>query len=341
MGNALNKLIFTPYGTHAQRRLPSKWSQYEHAYFSIALMPGAQMNADEIAKALNGQRAGSGWSARCPVHDDRTPSLSIKTGDDGKVLVHCFAGCGQNEVVSQLKARGLWPLSSNQPSRPIERAADNTDPETRTKRAMKTWNLSGPPEGTAVERYLHGRGLKLPMTPTPPMPLALRNHQGLKHPTGSVWPAMVALVTNGLDGAPMAIHRTFLLVDGSGKAPVDPAKMMYGPTRGGAVRLGEAGEKLLIGEGIETCLAAMQATSIPAWAALSASGFSTLALPPEVREVIILADGDEAGVNAARDAARRWKWEGRITRVAQAPEGEDFNDILLRGLVQAEGESSW
>ena len=84
----------------------------------------------------------------------------------------------------------------------------------------------------------------------------------------------------------------------------------------------------------------MQATSIPAWAALSASGFSSLELPPEVREVIILADGDDAGVNAARDAARRWKWQGLTTRIAQAPEGADFNDILVRGLVQAEGGAS-
>lgn len=43
-----------------------------------------------------------GFSARCPAHDDRGPSLSIKEGEDGRVLVHCFAGCTPQEVVTEL-----------------------------------------------------------------------------------------------------------------------------------------------------------------------------------------------------------------------------------------------
>jgi len=43
------------------------------------------------------------WIARCPAHDDRSPSLSIKQADD-RVLVHCFAGC---EAGSVLAAVGL------------------------------------------------------------------------------------------------------------------------------------------------------------------------------------------------------------------------------------------
>ena len=73
---------------------------------------------------------------------------------------------------------------------------------------------------------------------------------------------MVALVTRGTDGEPLAIHRTFLARDGAGKAPVTPQKMMLGPCRGGAVRLATATGKLMVGEGIETCLAAMQATGL-------------------------------------------------------------------------------
>ena len=48
---------------------------------------------------------------------------------------------------------------------------------------------------------------------------------------------MVALVTHAVTGEPVAIHRTFLAPDGHGKAPVEPNKMMLGPTRGGVVRL--------------------------------------------------------------------------------------------------------
>jgi hypothetical protein len=140
---------------------------------------------------------------------------------------------------------------------------------------------------------------------------------------------MVALVTHGVDDSHLAIHRTFLARDGSGKAPVDPQKMMLGPVRGGAVRLAPAGDALMVGEGIETTLTAMHSRGHPAWAALSTSGLKALELPKDVREVIILADGEEAGRRAARDAAERWRREQRLVRIAYAPEGTDFNDVLM------------
>ena len=155
-----------------------------------------------------------------------------------------------------------------------------------------------------------------------------RFHAGLKHPSGGVWPTLVALVTRGTDAEPIAIHRTFLALNGNGKAPVDPAKMMLGPCRGGVVRLAEPGEVLMVGEGIETCLAAMQGTEHAAWAALSTSGLRALGLPHDPREVIVLADGDEPGEAAARDCSRRWKREGRRVRIARPPQGLDFNDLL-------------
>ncbi len=66
------------------------------------------MTAETIAKALGGHRAGATWMARCPVHDDREPSLSISAGKDGKVLVRCHAGCEQRDVIAALQERGLW-----------------------------------------------------------------------------------------------------------------------------------------------------------------------------------------------------------------------------------------
>jgi putative DNA primase/helicase len=109
--------------------------------------------------------------------------------------------------------------------------------------------------------------------------------------------------------------------DGAGKAPVDPQKMMFGPCRGGAVRLGTPGNVLMVGEGIETCLSAMQTTGLPAWAALSTSGLRALDLPDDIRDVIVLADGDDPGEAAASDAAQRWSGQGRHVRVERAPQG--------------------
>jgi hypothetical protein len=132
-----------------------------------------------------------------------------------------------------------------------------------------------------------------------------------------------------MDCAPTAIHRTFLSRDGTSKAPVGTAKMMLGPCGGGVVRLGGEGRVLLIGEGIETCLSAMQATGHRTWAALSASGLRRLTLPEDERDIVILADADAAGEAASMVAARRWVREGRRVRVARPPAGMDFNDMLV------------
>ena len=55
----------------------------------------------------------------------------------------------------------------------------------------------------------------------------------------------------------------------------------------------------------------------------------SLDLPDDVRNVIVLADGEDAGEAAARDCAWRWKREGRRVRIARPPRGMDFNDLLL------------
>ena len=284
--------------------------------------------AETIAKALGGRKAGGGWTARCPAHDDRTPSLSIRDAEENKVLVRCHAGCDQERVIAALRGRGLWAENGPRsllrvPRRtPVERKPDQDDAR-RSEIALAIWQSAKPAQGTPVETYLASRGIDLPP------PDALRFHAGLKHPSGGIWPAMVALVTSGADGRPLAIHRTFLARDGGGKAPVEPQKMMLGPCRGGAVRLADPGDVLMVGEGIETCLAAMQATGHPAWAALSTSGLRALDLPNDVRDVIVLADGDDAGEAAARDCAWRWKREGRRVRIARPPQGMDFNDLLM------------
>jgi hypothetical protein len=280
--------------------------------------------AETIATALGGRKAGGGWTARCPAHDDHTPSLSICDADDGKVLIRCHAGCGQEQVISILRSRGLWTSNdSRSHSTHVQHKPDQDDAK-RTEIARAIWQDTAPASNTVVQSYLASRGLHLPRVS------ALHFHPGLRHPSGGIWPAMVALVSRGFDDTPLAIHRTFLARDGSGKAPVDPQKMMLGPCCGGAVRLATPGDVLMIGEGIETCLAAMQATGLPAWAALSTSGLRNLDLPAGVRDVIVLADGDGPGEAAALACARKWKKAGRRVRIARPPPGMDFNDLLVR-----------
>lgn len=52
------------------------------------------------------EHSGQGrWLARCPAHDDRTPSLTVRETDDGTVLLHCFAGCGADAVMAAVGLR--------------------------------------------------------------------------------------------------------------------------------------------------------------------------------------------------------------------------------------------
>ncbi|MCW5976937.1 MAG: hypothetical protein KIT09_02615 [Bryobacteraceae bacterium] len=78
------------------------------------------MTAREIARALNGRKSGAGWSARCPAHDDRSPSLTLAERD-GRLLVHCFGGCAQAAVIEALRQRGLWPEPERRDFSPAER----------------------------------------------------------------------------------------------------------------------------------------------------------------------------------------------------------------------------
>ncbi|MFZ2207390.1 MAG: hypothetical protein WAV22_01835 [Porticoccaceae bacterium] len=65
------------------------------------------------------------WRACCPAHDGKSQSLSVRELDDGRVLVHCFAGCGGVDVVAAvgLTLADLYPatLKNTRPLRPGER----------------------------------------------------------------------------------------------------------------------------------------------------------------------------------------------------------------------------
>jgi hypothetical protein len=177
-----------------------------------------------------------------------------------------------------------------------------------------------------LERYLGSRDITIPI------PQTLRFLRSCWHDLeGGFYSAMVARVDD-VDGLQIGIHRTYLRADGLGKASVGEPRLALGPMKGGAVRLAPASELLLVGEGLETGLSAMQACGLPTWVATSTSGLKNLILPLAVRKVVILVDHDlnGAGERAARVAKQRWLREGRRVRFALPPDpGFDFNDILL------------
>jgi Protein of unknown function (DUF3631) len=71
---------------------------------------------ESLVQRLNARRSGQGWKAKCPAHEDHTPSLSICEGDDGCALIHCHAGCSTDDVLAALgmSKRDLFPPTSHQ-----------------------------------------------------------------------------------------------------------------------------------------------------------------------------------------------------------------------------------
>ena len=293
----------------------------------------SHLTAADIAKALKGRRSGRDFVACCPAHDDHTPSLSIADGADGdlRVLIYCHAGCSQFAVIAALKKLGLWPSRvprwRNRTLRrpPGAQQARKTDADpAKITHDLSLWVECEPVTGTLAETYLRQRGITIAL------PGTIRFHPNLKHTLSRTWwPAMMALITDGVTNDPIGIQRTFLAKDGLGKAPIKPERMMLGRVSGVAVRLADAEEFVMIGEGLETCLSVMQATGKPAWAALSTSGLQSLNLPPGIRSVVILADGDPPGEAAAQAAAGRLQNSVRAVRLVRAPQGADFNDVLV------------
>ena len=226
------------------------------------------MTAAEIARTFGLRRAGSAYHGACPACGYRGFHVQDR---NGKTLVRCHAGgCEQHAVIDALRNLGLWGgQSSTVTIAPrLRRVEPTSDAERRSEIARHLWRRSRPPEGTPVAAYLRARGFVGKIPPT------LRYLPAAKHAeTGTKWPTMIGAVTRCPEGQVVAVHRTFLRLDGTGKAAVDPNKKTLGPVATGAVRLAEAGPALAVSEGIESGLSVLAATGIPAWAALSAGGW--------------------------------------------------------------------
>jgi hypothetical protein len=148
-------------------------------------------------------------------------------------------------------------------------------------------------------------------------------------------PCLIALMRDPLSDEPVGIQRTALeLMDGKVRK-ID--RRMLG--RAGVVKLWPAGRQLVVGEGLETVLAAATRIPyagvplVPAWAALSSKKLKMLPVIPGVEKLILLIDNDsnQEGQQAAAHLTACWRPQGR-TVVPLMPEAvdTDFNDLVMR-----------
>ncbi len=87
----------------------------------MPLPQGSTQPIDRVLSHLEGVRgSGEGYMAQCPHHSDRQASLSVKAADDGKVLLHCMAGCDTRSVVESagLSWVDLFPPGSRERFKP-------------------------------------------------------------------------------------------------------------------------------------------------------------------------------------------------------------------------------
>jgi hypothetical protein len=279
-----------------------------------------------IVERLGGRWSGTAGLCRCPAHDDRRPSLSVRIGRTS-LLLHCFAGCSAVEILKSLRAMGqpIEATGSSESGSGKARQADRS-----RAYAIRLWGGAGPIAGTLAERYLGGRGLAVESS-------ELRFHPRAPHgprPLTRFRPAMIAAVRDG--SGVVAVHRTFLDARGGGLAAIKEPRCGLGRFGSGTVRLGGAARRMGLAEGIETALSASAMFGVPCWATLGTERFRLVALPEEVEELVLFLDHDAGGRRAealARAAFGRLRIEARYP----ARRGADWNDVL-RARLLAEGQ---
>ena len=279
--------------------------------------------ADLIAEPLtSGQMC-------CPFHDDAKPSLRIYPNN-----YHCF-GCGAhgNQLDWLIAVEGMdrndaVELLKNWDGPLVERALKHDKAEVNRASALRLWGEATSITGTLAARYLTDtRHIDLAALPAD-VDAVLRFHPRCPF-NGTYHPCLFALMRDVTTNEPTGIHRIALTPNACKIDRWSLGKL-------GAVKLWPAGPQLVVGEGIETVLAA--ATRIPyedaplrpAWALGSSTPLGQLPVIPGVERLILLIDHDDAGIAAADSCTQRWTRARRtVVRLMPDEAGADFNDLIL------------
>ena len=256
----------------------------------------------------------------CPTCDrgPKDTALSVRLEPDGVFVWHCHRLCGMNG-----SSRSRDHNSPPQPRQPAPRAAERPRGLSDSGRAL--WAATETVLGQAVAvGYLQARACVLP-----PADSDLRCMPALRHPSGYIGPALVALITDVCTGAPLSLHRTWIKPDGN-KADVSPPRLLLKdhPIAGGVIRLwpDEAVTAGLgIAEGIETALSLAHGFT-PVWSLIDAGHLAKFPLLNGIEELIIAADNDDAGRKAANECAARWADHAAVRIISADTDGCDLND---------------
>lgn len=283
-----------------------------------------------IVRALGGELYAGGRRASVPGpgHSPADRSVSLLLSGD-RVVVHSFAGEDWRVVLADLESRGLVDRTG----RLIGSATGGPAPPLiplgrRLAAARQLWSEARPLAGTLSARHLALRAVRPPsegLRHHPAAPMAIYAEAGDRRP------ALLAAIRRP-DGELAGVEVTYLAADG-GRARVRlPRKTVGLRPAGSAVRLAPAGPRLLVGEGVFTCLSAAEVFDLPAWALLTADNLRSWRPPSEVDFVLVAGDRGQVGETAAFELSARLAASGvrSNVRLPPAPFG-DWNEARALG----------
>ncbi len=273
------------------------------------------------------------WSASAPNFDSERDVMTAWRG------IRADGGIKAGTLFHEARKAGWMPRQTTDAPRPVRQAPAlalrPVEPahalhETLSEYGRRVWAESHPLADTIGEQYLKARRCVVP-----PADGDLRFTAARKHPLGDyTGPALLALVTDAVTGAPISLHTTFICADGTKPANLPgPARLLLGGHRkaGGVIRLwpDEAVTTgLCIGEGVESVLSLAHAYQ-PAWSLIDAGNLRTFPVLPGIEALVIAQDNDPAGRTAASECAARWAAAGcTVALVSAAHDGADLNDEL-------------
>ena len=272
----------------------------------------------------------------CPFHADDTPSLHVYADH-----FHCF-GCGAHgdhvdwlmmvEGMNRDAALRVLERWDGPTARPRQIHNDNAS---RTlAAALRLWDAAQPIAGTPAMHYLDEiRGINTNALPTDNA--VLRFHPSCPFGAGIRMPCLIALYRDVATDAPAGIHRIALTSEVFAGGKVERRSLGQWPTPR-AIKLWPAADRLFLGEGIETVLAA--ATRLqhrgtpmrPAWAAGSSGNISKFPIIAGIKQLMLLVDHDASGEESTHACRRAWRDAGReVLRLRPRRVGADFNDVVL------------
>jgi putative DNA primase/helicase len=302
-----------------------------------------------LASALGGEICGRNTViAPGPGHSRKDRSLSVTLDANAPDGFVCFSHAGDDWRVCRDHVRQRLGLPSWQPGDGRDRRIDPSrleafdrtvidiesarrkrtdDDEKKIKRARDLWDEAADPRGTVVEKYLASRALSLDHD--------MARHVLRYHPR-CPWrdensgetifvPALVAPFRSIDDDTITGIQRVALTPDGK-----KISRRMLGVVHRAAVKLDLADNRLAIGEGIETCLAARQLGIRPIWALGSVGAIAHFPILDGIGCLRILGEAGAASAKALRLCGNRWHAAGRKVRIIMPCDGcSDLNDEIM------------